>query len=132
MLNRCVGHGRRNFPQAHEPLAGQQRAGTGIRTRHSERGSRRPGAASQQEDQRGRAGSRSERSEESTSTDHRDPGTGLSRLGRQFAPRDVHLLTGYDHCLLGHGLYQLFEWTPTRLFNSEHGHGLRLPSAVCP
>jgi len=68
VLNRHIGLGRTGFPEAPEPLAGQQRAGTGIRAGHSERGGRRPGAASQQEDQRGRAGSRSERSQEGTST----------------------------------------------------------------
>jgi hypothetical protein len=91
---RHVGQGRPGFPEANEPLAGEQRAGAGIRASHSERGSRRPGAASKQEDQRGRAGSRSERSEEDTSTHHGDPGAGLSRPRGQFALRNIHLLAG--------------------------------------
>jgi hypothetical protein len=94
-LNRHIGQGRRGFPEAHEPLAGKERAGTGIRDSHSERGSR-PGATTKQEDQRGRAGSRSERNEEATSTHHRDPGAGLSRPCGQFAPRNIHLLASYD------------------------------------
>jgi hypothetical protein len=120
VLNRHVGQGRPGFPDAHEPLAGQERAGTGIRASHSERGSR-PGATSKQENQRGRAASRSERSEEGTSTHHGDPGAGLSCPSGQFAPRNIHLLAGHDHNLLGRGLYQLFEWTLAHLF-SGHGH----------
>jgi hypothetical protein len=106
-LNRHVGQGRPGFPEAHEPLAGQERAGTGIRASHSQRGSRRTGATSQQEDQRGRAGSRSEHSEEATSAHHGDPGAGLSGPSGQFAPRNIHLLAGYDH---------------SHLFNSGRGH----------
>jgi hypothetical protein len=107
VFNRHVGLGRPRFPEAHEPLAGQERADTGIRASHSERGSRRPGATSKQEDQRGRAGSRSERSEEGTTAHHRDPRAGLSCPSGQFAPRNIHLLAGYD---------------PSHLFNPGHGH----------
>ena len=89
---RHVGQGRPGLPEAHEPSAGQQHAGTGIRAGHSERGSRRPGAASKQEDQRGRAGCRSERSEERTSAHHGDPRTGLACPSGQIAPRSIHLL----------------------------------------
>jgi hypothetical protein len=92
VLNRDVGRGQPGFPEAHEPLAGQQRAGTGIRARHSERGRRRPGASSKQEDQRSRAGSRSESGEDRTATQHGDPGASLSCLRSQFAPRDIDLL----------------------------------------
>jgi hypothetical protein len=116
VFNRHVGQGRPGFPEAREPLAGQERAGTGIRASHSER-SRRPGATSKQEDQRGRAGSRSERSEEGTSTHHRDPWAGLSRPSGQFAPRNIRLLAGYDH---------------SHLFNSGHGHWPWLPRGGCP
>jgi hypothetical protein len=100
VLNRHVGLGRPGFPEAHESFAGEQGAGTGIRAGYSERGGRRPGAASQQEDQRGRAGSRSERGEEGTSTHHGHPGGGLSCPGGQFAARNLHLLAGEDHSLL--------------------------------
>ena len=106
VLNRHSGRGRRGFPEAHEPLAGQEGAGTDIRAGHSKRGSR-PGATTKQEDQRGRASSRSERNEEATSTHHRDSRAGLSRPSGQFAPRKIHLLASYDR---GH------------LFNSRHGH----------
>jgi hypothetical protein len=121
VLSRHVGQGRPGFPEAHEPLAGQERAGTGIRASHSERGSRRPRATSKKKDQRGGTGSRSERSEEGTSTHHGDPGAGLSCPSGQFAPRNIHLLAGYDQSLLGRGLYQLFEWTLPHLLNSGHG-----------
>jgi hypothetical protein len=131
VFNRHVGQGWRSFPEAHEPLADEERAGTGIRASHSERGSRRPGATSKQEDQRGRAGSRGERSEEGTSAHHGDARAGLSCPGGQFAPRNIHLLAGKDHSLLGRTLYQLFEWTLAYLFNSGHGHqALGLPKAV--
>jgi hypothetical protein len=106
VLNGHVGQGGRGFPEAHEPLPGQDRPGTGIRASHSERG-RRPGATRKQEDQRGRAGSRSERSEEAASAHHGDPGAGLSCPGGQFASRNIDLLAGYDH---------------SQLFNSGRGH----------
>jgi hypothetical protein len=123
MNRHVVGQGRPGFPEAQEPLAGKQRAGTGIRASHS-------GAASQQEDQRGRAGSRRERSEEGTSTHHGDPGAGQSCSSSQFAPRNIHLLAGQNHNLLGRSLYQLLEWT-LALFNSGH-QASRLPARVCP
>ena len=88
---RHVGQGRPGLPEAHEPSAGQQRAGTGIRAGHSERGSRRSGPARKQQDQRGRAGSRSERSEQGASA-HQDRGAGLACPSGQFAPRSIHLL----------------------------------------
>jgi hypothetical protein len=103
---RHVGHGRPGLPEANEPLARQQRTATGIRAGYCERGSRRAGAASQQEDQRGRAGSRSERSQERTATHHGDPGAGLPRPSGQFAAR---MLAGCNHNLLGRGLYQRLE-----------------------
>jgi hypothetical protein len=115
-LNRHIGQGRRGFPEAHEPLAGKERAGTGIRASYSERGSR-PRATTKQADQRGRAGSRSERKEEATSTHHRDPRAGLSRPSGQFAPRNIHLLASYD---LSH------------LFNSGHGHQSLATRGVLP
>jgi hypothetical protein len=111
-LNWRVWQRRPGFPEAHEALAGQERAGAGIRASHSERGSRRPGATSKQENQRGRAGSRSERSEEGTATQHGDPRAGLSCPSGQFAPRNIHLLAGDDH---------------SYPFNSRHRHRLRLP-----
>jgi hypothetical protein len=114
VFNRHVGSGRPGFPEAREALAGQKRAGTGIRASHSERG-RRPRATSKHEDQRGRAGSRSERSEEGTSTHHGDPRAGLSCPSDQFTPRNIRLLAGYDH---------------SHLFNSGHGHRPWLPAAV--
>jgi len=89
---RCVGLGRQGFPEANEPLAGQERAGAGIRAGDSERSSRRPGATSKQQDQRGRAGSGGERSEECASTHHGDPGAGLACASGQFASRSIHLL----------------------------------------
>ena len=133
VLNRQVGQA--GFPEPHEPLAGQKRADAGIRASHSERGSRRRGATSKQEDQRGGAGSRSERSEEGTPTHHGDPGAGLSCPRGQFPPRYIHLLAGHDHSLLGRALYQLFEWTLAHLVNSGHGHKLlgyprRLPVRI--
>ncbi len=91
---RHVGQGRPGLPEAHEPSAGQQRAGTGIRAGHSERGSRRSGAARKQQDQRGRAGSRSEHSEQGASAHHGDSGAGLACSSGQFAPRSIHLLAG--------------------------------------
>jgi hypothetical protein len=97
VLNRNVGQGRPGFPETHEPLAGQQRAGTGIRASHPQRGSRRPGATIKQEDQRGRAGARSEHSQEATSTHHGDPGACLSCPSSQFAPHKIHLLASYGH-----------------------------------
>ena len=89
---RHVGQGRPGLPEAHEPSAGQQRAGTGIRAGHSQRGSRRSGAARKQQDQRGRAGSRSERSEQGACAHHGDSGAGLACPSGQFAPRSIHLL----------------------------------------
>jgi hypothetical protein len=106
-LNRHFGQSRPGFAEAHQPLAGQQRAGAGIRASHSQRGSRRSGASIEQEDQRGGAGSRGEHREEATSTHHGDPGAGLFRPSSQFAPRDIHLFAGYSHC---------------HLFNSGRGH----------
>ncbi len=111
VFNRHVGQGWRGFPEAHEPLADEERAGTGIRASHSERSSRRPGATSKQEDQRGRAGSRGERCENGTSAHHGDARPGLSCPGGQSVPRNIHLLAGQDHRLLGRALYQLLEWT---------------------
>jgi hypothetical protein len=116
LLNRHVGQGRPGFPQADEALAGQERAGTGIRAGH-ESGSRRPGTTSQQEHQRGRTGSRSERSEEDTSTHHGDPRAGLSCPGGQFAPRNVHLLAGYHR---------------SHLFNTGHGHHAAVTPGCLP
>jgi hypothetical protein len=107
VLNRHFGQGRLRFAEAHEPLAGQQRAGAGIRASHSQRGSRRSRASIEQEDQRGGAGSRGEQREETTSTHHGDPGARLSRPSGQFAPRNVHLFAGYSH---------------SDLFNSGRGH----------
>jgi hypothetical protein len=120
ILTRHVGLGRPGFPEAHESLAGQQRAGAGVRASHCERGSRRPGAARQQEDQRGRAGSRSERGEEGTSTHHGHPRAGLLCASCQFAARNLHLLAGQHDSLLGRRLCQLLEWTLAHLFNSGH------------
>ena len=119
---RHVGQGWPGLPEANEPLAGQQGASTGVRAGDSERGSRRPGAASEQENQRGRAGSRSERAEEGASTHHGDPGAGLACPSGQIAPRSIHLLTGQGHGLLGRGLYQLLKWTLGHLVNPGHGH----------
>jgi hypothetical protein len=116
LLNRHVGQARPGFPEAHEPLAGQERAGTGIRAGHSQRGGR-PGATSKQEDQRGRAGSGSERSEEATTAHHRDAWTGMSCPGGQFAPRNIHLLADYD---------------PSHLVNSWHGHHALGTRGACP
>jgi hypothetical protein len=127
---RHVELGRPGFPDANEPLAGQQRAGAGIGASHSERGARRPGATSKQEDHCGRAGSRSERGQERTSTQHGDPGAGLSCPSGQFAACSIHLLAGYDHSLLRCGLYEILEWTLAHLFNS--GHSIGLPEAICP
>jgi hypothetical protein len=91
---RRVGYGRPGFAEANEALAGQERAGTGICASHSERGSRRPGATSKQEDQRRGACSRSERSEERTSTHHGDSRAGLACASGQLVPRSIHLLAG--------------------------------------
>jgi hypothetical protein len=129
---RHVGQGRQDLPQANEPSAGQQRTGTGVRASHSERGSRRPGATSKQENQRGRAGSGGERGEEGASTHHGDPGAGLACPRGQFAPRNIQLLAGYDHSLLGCGLYQLLKWTLGHLVNPGHGHASGLPAATGP
>jgi hypothetical protein len=107
VLNRHLGQGRRGFPEARESLADQERACTGMRASHSQCGSRRTGATSKQEDQRGRAGSGSERSEEATPTHHGDSGAGLSCPGGQFAPCNIQLLAGYDR---------------SHLVNSGHGH----------
>ena len=82
------------MPQARESLAGQQRAGTDIRASHSERGSRFPWAASEQEDQPGRAGSGSDRGKEDTPTYHGDSRAGLLCPRGQFTPRNIYLLTG--------------------------------------
>jgi len=120
ILNRHVGLGRPGFPEAHDSLAGQQRPGAGVGASHSEGSSRRPGAARQQEDQRGRAGSRSERAEESTPTDHGHPRAGLLCASGHFATRNLHLLASQHHSLLGRGLCQLLERTLARLFNSGH------------
>jgi hypothetical protein len=120
ILNRHVGLGRPGFPEAHDSLAGQQRPGAGVGASHSEGSSRRPGAARQQEDQRGRAGSRSERAEEGTPTDHGHPRAGLLCASDQFAARNLHLLAGQHHSLLGRGLCQLLEWTLAGLFNFGH------------
>jgi hypothetical protein len=130
ILNRHVGLGRPGFPEAHESLAGQQRAGSGICASHSERRRRRAGAARQQEDQRSRAGSRSQRGEEGTSTHHGHPGASLPCPRGQFAPRNLHLLAGQHHSLLGRGLCQLLEWTLAHLFHSGHW-GSWFPAPVC-
>jgi len=47
VLNGHVGRLRPGFPEAHESLAGQGCADTGIRASHSECSSRRPRAASE-------------------------------------------------------------------------------------
>lgn len=121
VFNRHVGRGRPETPEAHESLPSEERAGTSICASHPERG-RRPGAASEQPDQRGRPGSRSERGEEGTAAYHGDPGAGLSSPSGQFTPHDLQLLRGYEDSLPGCGLGQLFERTPTHLINSGHGH----------
>jgi hypothetical protein len=122
VLNRHFGLGRRGFAEAYESLAGQPRAGTGIGAGYSERGGRRSGAARQQEDQCGCAGSRRERGEEGASPHHGRPGGGLSCPSGQFAARNLYLLAGQDHRLLGCGLCQRFEWALAHLVNFGHGH----------
>ena len=116
VLNRHVWLRRPGFPEAHQSLAGQQRAGTGIRASDSERGSRGAAAARQQEDQRGLAGSRSERSEEGTSTHQGHAGAGLLCARGHFASRDLHLVRGQHPPRAGTpGPDQLLEWTLAQL-----------------
>jgi hypothetical protein len=93
-LNRFVGQVRPGFPEAHQPLAGQQGAGTRVRASDSERGSRGPGAAGKQENQSGSAGSGSEGTQKDTARHHGGSGTGLSGPSGQFAQRNLHLLAG--------------------------------------
>ena len=94
VLNRYVGQVRPGFPEAHQPLAGQQRAGTRVRASNSERGSRGPPAAGKQQNQSGSAGSGSEGTQKHTPRQHGGSGTGLSSPSGQFAPRNIHLLAG--------------------------------------
>jgi hypothetical protein len=94
VLNRYVGQVRPGFPEAHQPLAGQQGAGTCVRASNSERGSRGPRAAGKQENQSGGAGSGSECTQKDAARHHGGSGTGLSGSSGQFAPRNIHLLAG--------------------------------------
>src|SRR5947209_1754744 len=48
----------------------------------------------------------------------------------QFAPRDIHLLSCYDHRLLRRVLDQLFQWKLAHLVSSGHRHRPKLPAAV--
>jgi hypothetical protein len=41
------------------------------------------------------------------------------------------MLAGEEHCLLGHGLCQLFKWTPTHLISSGRAHEAPVLAAVC-
>lgn len=93
-MNRYVGQVRPGFPEAHQPLAGQQGTGTRIRASNSERGSGGPRAPGKQENQSGRAGSGSECTQKDTPRHHGGSGTGLSGPNGQFTPRNIHLLAG--------------------------------------
>jgi hypothetical protein len=111
VLNRLLGDEGPDLPETPETLAREQRARTGVCTRHTQRSSRSPRAASEQQDQRGSACAGRKRREGACAADHRGSRTRLPDFRRHLAPREVNLLAGKDDGLLRNGLYQFVERT---------------------